>query len=220
MASPGETTGPSGAQAADGSWAAHATRLSEEARDKAADILEPAQHKVREAAERQRAAGAERVDAVAKAVHEAADRIGAELPPQAAQYLHDAADRLDRVSANLRNASVDDLIGTVSDFARRRPAAFFGGAVLAGFVLSRFLVSSSDRDTSMSAPAEEADSGTSAMHKAGAFGDPGSAEAIREQPVPGSHAGGTAGQRDGSVQAAGIEGDRSRWEQWGDSTGD
>src|SRR5581483_7226430 len=95
MASPGETTGPSGAQAADGSWAAHATRLSEEARDKAADILEPAQHKVREAAERQRAAGAERVDAVAKAVHEAADRIGAELPPQAAQYLHDAADRLD-----------------------------------------------------------------------------------------------------------------------------
>jgi hypothetical protein len=41
----------------------------------------------------------------------------------------------------LRNRSIDELIGTFTRFARQQPAAAFAGAVLVGFVLSRFIKS-------------------------------------------------------------------------------
>jgi hypothetical protein len=42
----------------------------------------------------------------------------------------------------VRNQSIEDIITAIDEFARRQPVAFFGGSVLAGFVLSRFLKSS------------------------------------------------------------------------------
>lgn len=98
----------------------------------------------RDFAEEQKERGAERIGAVADAIHNTADQIGRDLP-QAAGYIHEAAARIEQASAMVRERRIEDLLGMVDDFARRQPAAFFGGSVVAGFLLSRFLRSSNSR---------------------------------------------------------------------------
>jgi len=94
-----------------------------------------------EVAERQKRAGAERVDEMAKAVHGAADELGKQMP-QAAELVHAAASRLEQGAEAVRERNLRDLMGTFSDMGRREPLALFGGAVVAGFAISRFLKSS------------------------------------------------------------------------------
>ncbi len=77
----------------------------------------------RKLAEQQKQAGADQIGGVARAVQGAAREIEQKMP-QAAGFIHDA--------------------GSLNDFARTQPAVFFGGAVLAGFALSRFLKSSAE----------------------------------------------------------------------------
>ena len=57
--------------------------------------------------------------------------------------MHTAAEGLETAAEHLRNRSVEDLIGTFNRFARQQPIAAFAGAILAGFVVSRFIKSSS-----------------------------------------------------------------------------
>jgi hypothetical protein len=95
-----------------------------------------------EGVERQKEAGAERVDEIARAVHGAADELGKQMP-QAAELVHAAASRLEQGAEALRERNLRDLMGTVSDMGRKEPLALFGGAVVAGFAISRFIKSSS-----------------------------------------------------------------------------
>jgi hypothetical protein len=85
--------------------------------------------------------GAERIGRLGRAVHGAANEIGKELP-QAAEYVHTAGEGLENAAAHLRDHSVEDLFESFNRFARRQPVAAFAGAILAGFVLSRFIKSS------------------------------------------------------------------------------
>jgi len=94
-------------------------------------------------AEDQKQRGADRVGGLARVVHGAAQELEPELP-QAAAYIHDAASGLERASTSLRERSVEELIGELGRLAREQPAVLFGGAVLAGIALSRFLKSSRD----------------------------------------------------------------------------
>ena len=144
-------------------------RLTDEAkaqagnlRDQAASALSDAKDQVTELAggvadqargivEEQKSAGAERLSGFAHAVHRAAGELEDEVPV-AAEYVRDAAAGLESVSRALRQRSVDDIIGTLEDFARTQPVAFFSGAVVAGFALSRFLKSSADRRAGISRP--------------------------------------------------------------------
>ncbi len=96
-----------------------------------------------EVADRQKKAGAERVDEVAKAVHGAADQLGKQMP-QAAELVHAAASRLEQGAEAVRERNIRDLVGTFSDMGRKEPLALFGGAIVAGFAISRFLKSTSD----------------------------------------------------------------------------
>jgi hypothetical protein len=97
-----------------------------------------------DAADEAKARGGDQVAGVSRAVHSAADELGRELP-QAAGYIHSVADGLESASSALRERSVEDLVSTFNNFARRQPAAAFAGSVLAGFALSRFLKSSAPR---------------------------------------------------------------------------
>ena len=63
-------------------------------------------------------------------------------PTSSAGYVHGAASRIESVSAALRDRSIEDLLQNAGRLARSQPAALFGGAVLAGIALSRFLKSS------------------------------------------------------------------------------
>src|SRR5947209_1549200 len=109
--------------------------LAEKARAKLSESIEPVADKAKEIAEQQKIAGAQTIGGIAGAVHRAADDLETQLPG-AAGYVHEAAERLERASAALNDRSIDDLIGTLGQFARDQPVAFFGTSVLAGFVLS------------------------------------------------------------------------------------
>ena len=113
----------------------------EDVRAHAGAVMDQARH----LAEEQKAATADNVVRLSRAVHGAADQLGQELP-QASGYIHSAADRLQSISKTLRERSVEDMVAGLGNFARRQPVAAFAGALLAGFALSRFLKSSNPED--------------------------------------------------------------------------
>ena len=62
-----------------------------------------------------------------------------------ADYIKRAADGLERFSGAMRDRDLSSLMGDAEDFARRQPAVFIGAGVAVGFLLARFLRSSSER---------------------------------------------------------------------------
>lgn len=118
--------------------------MADTARKSVVDAVRPMQDSVRSYAEQQKTLGAEQIDGVARATHRAAQEIEAQMPG-IARSVHRAASRLDGASSALREGNLEDLTAQVGDFARARPAVFFGGAILAGFALSRFLKTSARR---------------------------------------------------------------------------
>jgi hypothetical protein len=97
--------------------------------------------RARDMAEQKKEEGAGQIDGVAHAIHGAARELESEMP-LAAGYVHAAASRLQDVAQRLHDRGIDELLKDVNNFARSQPTAFFGGAVLAGFMISRFLKSS------------------------------------------------------------------------------
>jgi len=93
-------------------------------------------------AESQKERGADAMHRFAKAIRTAAQDLDSGSP-EIARQVRAAAGSLDSLSDNLHAKSVGDLFLAAQDFARSQPAAFFAGAVIAGFAFSRFLRSSS-----------------------------------------------------------------------------
>ena len=65
----------------------------------------------------------------------------------AGRFADMAADRLEQLSNSLRNKDLGSLVGEAESFARRQPVAFFGAAMVAGFLAVRFLKSSKRDET-------------------------------------------------------------------------
>jgi len=103
----------------------------------AADAIKQAEH----IAQQQKQSGADQIDSVAKAVHGAADQLEQEMP-KAAEFVHAAASRLEQGAGALREHSIGDLVARFNEFGRKEPLTLFGGALLAGIAISRFLKSS------------------------------------------------------------------------------
>lgn len=97
-------------------------------------------------AEQQTRTGARQLSGIAGAVHAAADQLDQQLPG-AAGYIHDAAERIDHAASDLRNRDFADIADGVRRLGQERPLALFSGAVLAGFVLTRFLKSGQSADS-------------------------------------------------------------------------
>jgi hypothetical protein len=108
---------------------------------KAGQVIEPIKDQAVNIAEDQKNLGAQKMEGVARAVHEAADKIEEQIP-RTGEYVHQVAHSLEEASAALRGRSLGDMLSAMEDFARRQPLAFFGAAVLTGFVFTRFLKSS------------------------------------------------------------------------------
>ena len=113
----------------DVTWGERGRAAAHSLKDSAADI-----------AEREKKSGADQLSGIAGAVHAAASELEEQLPG-AAGYVHDAATRIDDAASGLRNRSLSDLMDDVRRLAQDRPLALLGGAVIAGFALSRFLKS-------------------------------------------------------------------------------
>jgi hypothetical protein len=143
--------------------------MSDRAKSDIAQAAETAKEEARRIASRQKEAGADRLGEVAGAVHGAARSLEAGMP-QMASYVHDAAVRLEDAARTLRTRNVDDLMGEINRFARSQPALFFGGAMLAGFALTRFLKSTAPNGSGPKASTTAAMPGTpgASMPSAGA----------------------------------------------------
>ena len=111
------------------------------ARESVVGAIKPARDTVQSFAQKQKELGAQQIGSVARATHRAAEEMEKELPG-VARSIHDVAGKLDAASETLRNQRLEELLESLGDVARRRPAAVFGGAILAGFALSRFLKAS------------------------------------------------------------------------------
>jgi hypothetical protein len=109
----------------------------------ASDVIDQGQ----DMAERKKEAGASQLDGVARAVHRAADELENQMPG-ASDFIHGAASRLERGAEALRSRSIDSLMDSFNAFGRREPLALFGGAIIGGFAVARFLKSSSNASSS------------------------------------------------------------------------
>jgi hypothetical protein len=114
-----------------------------QAKDRAAELAGRAKEQGKSMAARQKDAAAAQLDSVASAVRDTARRLEGDRSGGAGRYVSMAAERLESFGRQLREKDVDRLIDDAQSFARRSPMAFFGGSVLAGFLLARFLRSSS-----------------------------------------------------------------------------
>jgi hypothetical protein len=91
-------------------------------------------------------AGVDTLGNVARSVQGAANNLEAEAP-QIAEFVREAAQTVERLADGLRERSLGEIAASVSNFARKEPAAFFGGAVLAGFILARLAKQRSQQTT-------------------------------------------------------------------------
>ena len=134
---------------ADNQTSSDLSALADSAKAKLGDVAEPVKEKAIEVAEQQKDAGADQVDHFARAMHGAASAIEQEMP-QFANYVHDAGQKLENLANDLRNGSVNDLMDRFGQYAKDQPALLFGGAMVAGFALTRFLKSSASHTPNMS----------------------------------------------------------------------
>jgi len=87
---------------------------------------------------------ARQIGTVASAIRGAARELEGHMP-KGAELVRSAAATLESGAERLRQRSVDEWLQSLKRFAHDEPAALFGGAILAGFAVSRFLNSSRAR---------------------------------------------------------------------------
>jgi len=124
--------------------AAQSPGLADQAQDVAANLTKAAKDRTTGLVEEQKAAAADQVEDVARFLDEVAGRAE-QGAPGVTPLLREAASSIHRVSSQLRDRSVDEVLQDFSEFARRRPATLIGASLLGGFALARFLKSSADR---------------------------------------------------------------------------
>jgi hypothetical protein len=91
---------------------------------------------------------------VAQAVRRSTDVLRAEQHETAARFVERAADQLQRVSTQLREKNINQIVDAAASLARRQPAIFIGLSFAAGLLTARFLRSSQERaDRELALPA-------------------------------------------------------------------
>lgn len=108
----------------------------------AKEIVSDATARLKSAVTEQKAAGADYLANVSRAMQRAAGEFEKDVP-QAARYIRRAGSQLGSMADTVRQRDARELVCEVEDLARRQPGLFFGGAVLLGFAALRFLKSAS-----------------------------------------------------------------------------
>lgn len=74
----------------------------------------------------------------AQAVRRASDDLSDRDQTMASQLVRQAANGLESLSRSVGGSTPEDMVNSVRSFGRSNPAAFIGGAVLAGLAIGRF----------------------------------------------------------------------------------
>lgn len=108
--------------------------MAEQAKRKAGDVLGQAKDRAANMASEQKQSAAEHINRYSSALRDSAKRVE-DQDPNIAYYANRAAEGIERVADYVRNTDLEGLQRDAEDFARRRPALFFGGLFVAGLVL-------------------------------------------------------------------------------------
>ncbi len=119
-------------------------QLAGQAREQASKLASQGGEQIKVQLANQKHQAAQRIAPVQTALRETAHQLRNQGQGPSAQYVDRATDQVERFSGYLRETEVDEMLGEVRGFARRKPALFLGGAAALGFLASRFLKSSSE----------------------------------------------------------------------------
>ncbi|MDR6307917.1 hypothetical protein [Pacificitalea manganoxidans] len=113
-----------------------ARRVADDAKSLARDAATRARSEAESRAESAKDSAASEISGIADGLRKAAESMRSGSPQertfgQIAESLADASDAV-------RDRDIGELASEVSNFARRNPLAFLGGAALAGFAVTRF----------------------------------------------------------------------------------
>jgi len=93
----------------------------------------------------QRTRAADQISAIGDALRHSMESFESTGAGGLAEYANQAADQICEFADTIRDSSWNELAGDVESFARRYPMTFMASAMGLGFVLGRFLLSSSER---------------------------------------------------------------------------
>jgi len=93
----------------------------------------------------QRARAADQITSIGDALRRSAESFESTGAGALVEYANQAADHVSGFADTLRDRSWSELAGDLESFARRYPMTFMASAMSVGFVLGRFLLSSSER---------------------------------------------------------------------------
>ncbi len=107
-------------------------------------LLNGVKQKVTSRVDEQKNRAADGLGGIADVIRTASNELRSENEALAS-YVDMASDQMRRFADQIRERGVSDMMDDVSQFARRRPALFIGGAFLVGLGIARFLKSSAER---------------------------------------------------------------------------
>ena len=113
---------------------------AERARQAGRSYARDVRHEAASRAESGKNQMAEEVSRLAGALHDAADNL--EEGSIQSHLLHRAAAGVDEAAANLKDRSLGEMVSSLSQYGRRNPATFIGGAAVLGFAMARFAAAS------------------------------------------------------------------------------
>jgi len=120
-----------------------AKQLKDRAVHSAADTAHQAQETAASYALDQKSRLAAELSTFGEAISRAAEKLREDDDQTIAGYADMAAEQLRSTSDYLQTRNLGELMGDVENFARRRPEVFFGGLLLVGLGMARFLKASS-----------------------------------------------------------------------------
>jgi hypothetical protein len=117
-------------------------------KDKATQAAEQLKARGKDQLESGKKTAAQGIERLAGALDQATESLERSEQQSLAGYAQELAGSVRSFANNLRDRSVDDLIGETQTLARRNPTLFFFGSVAVGIALSRFLKASGEREGS------------------------------------------------------------------------
>jgi hypothetical protein len=143
-------------------------QLAQQARQQANQLATKGSEQVKSQLANQKHDASQRMVPIQSALRETAQQLRRQGQGSVAGYTDQAADRVERFSGYLRETEVDEMMNEVRGFARRRPGVFLGSAAALGFLVTRFLKSSSSgQGANGSASVPSATTQTTVTHGSG-----------------------------------------------------
>ena len=126
----------------------------QDTKNKGKELVGEAKQEASKMAEHQQQNVAHHIDGLAKALTKTADNLDLDKDQAwVADGTRQTAQALDKVSKSLRERDFNTIVHDIENYTREQPTVVLGGAVIAGFLLSRFLKSSDNHNRSEGAQA-------------------------------------------------------------------